>query len=26
MRAFDVEVPASDPPRLDFTIDGGASS
>ena len=26
MRAFDVEVPASDPPRLDFAIDGGASS
>jgi hypothetical protein len=26
MRAFDVEVPTSDPPRLDFTIDGGASS
>jgi len=24
MREFDVEVPASDPPRLDFTIDRGA--
>jgi hypothetical protein len=26
MREFDVEVPAADPPRLDFTIDRGASS
>lgn len=25
MREFDVEVPATDPPRLDFTIDRGAS-
>lgn len=26
MREFDVEVPAADPPRLDFTIGRGASS
>jgi hypothetical protein len=25
MREFDVEVPATDPPRLDFTIDRGVS-